>query len=137
MDGKWMVNDQEDDIWSGIDGGDEFDTKDEAIAYARQYQNDEESEYYGQTLYVGMQKLIDPKDYFYVDANDLCERAAERLWDRMGEAADDWPGISKDQATELRRRLDECTQAFIADYKSVFGDRYMIEKVEEVKPLND
>lgn len=133
---RWMANDSEDGIWNGLDGLDEFPTKAEAIAYARAFQQDPESEHFEHTVYVGRVVPVDKRTAFRVLAYDVIERASLHADDMAGEAASDtsWPDLSKSEEVALQALLDEAIDKFIAAHGDGIMDVFGIRDVEEIKP---
>lgn len=133
-DERWMVNEQEDGIWRGIDGPDDFETKEDAITYATACQNDPDSEHFERTLYIGRVVLVDKKTAFHVDANDVVERAGLHADDMAGEVASDtnWPNLVKAEYEALQAVLDEAIDKFIAAHGDGIQDIFGIRDVEEV-----
>lgn len=94
-DGKWVYSDN-DEVFSSFD----HDTELSAIDDALDYYDDAE------TIYVGQVKTLDVRRM--IRAEYLIENIGERAYDDVGEAAEHWPELSKDQQAEL--------EGIIADY---------------------
>lgn len=109
-DGKWVYGDN-DEVFSSFD----HETELSAVTDALDNYADAETIYVGQVKTLNVRRMI--------RADYLLENIGERAYDDVGEAAEHWPELSKDQQAEL--------EGIIADYilsKSP-ADFYSVENV--------
>ncbi|WP_407270017.1 hypothetical protein [Radiobacillus sp. PE A8.2] len=133
--GKWLINIVEDGIW---DSSEEFDTKEEAIAYGKlefegiyEEENGEEfnSELYKKEFFVGKIERFVPS----VCVDSVVERIAENAYDEVGDVAESYlERISKEEYNSLEERLNQALNEWLDKTKNhpTFYTIVNTEKVE-------
>jgi len=118
-DGKWVYGDN-DEVFNSCD----HETELSAVTDALDNYADAE------TIYVGQVKALDVRRM--IRADYLLEIIGERAYDDVGEAAEHWPELSKDQQAELEGIIaDYILSKSPADFNSVENVRvYTREQAE-------
>jgi hypothetical protein len=68
--------------------------------------------------------------HFFPDADDLCETAAERASDEVGDPAEEYPEVSDEAKTELNALLEAWAEKHIATPRFWIGDGGEPERIE-------
>lgn len=133
--GKWLINLVEDEIWGSSD---EFDTKEEAIAYGKEefeglYEDENgekfDSEIYKKIFYVGKVERFVPS----VCADSVIETLRDNAYDEVGEFAETFlERISKEEYTFLEERLNQALNDWLDETKNhpTFYKIVDVEKIE-------
>ncbi|MCR6515322.1 hypothetical protein M4I33_10630 [Clostridium sp. LY3-2] len=120
--GKWVAEmSLNSDIWHG----DEFDTKEQAIAEGRKLAKDDDLNKFkiGQT---------EPACNFGIDVDNVIERISETMYDDIGEVAEDYLGdVTVEHLLELEEKLNEVFFKWQKEhgYEPTF---YKIINIEEI-----
>ncbi|HEY6037094.1 MAG TPA: hypothetical protein VIV58_22600 [Kofleriaceae bacterium] len=114
-DGKWTCSTQE-EHW---DCTEEFNTRDEALAYAVSEHVPEMGLDHGDNLWVGQIQAVtlEPIVESLFDAESIEDRIACWLYDNVGEDFADDIAITKAQGEDLERRLAETFRAWATEHK--------------------
>lgn len=132
--GKWIINLVEDGNWNSME---EFDSKEEAIAYGKENfeeiyeeENGEKfnSETYNKVFYVGKIDRYVPS----VDVDRVIENITENAYDEVGEFAEDYlDNVSKEEYGFLEEKMNEVLHKWLDETKNhpTFWKIVGVEKV--------
>ena len=126
-DGKWMASTRE-EHW---DSSEEFDTREEAIEYAKHVLAIEHNLEDGATLYTGQVSKItsDKLAAHGADASCVIDNLGERLYELLGDEVDhDFP-VTTEQEADLDARLT----ATIRDWMIAHGLEPTLFEIEHVE----
>lgn len=83
----------------------------------------------GQTIHIGVAVPVSPLQ-FDIDGDGVLERIGEHAYDLVGEAAEDWPDATREEAADLGERLTAVLHAWM-DETGNGPEFFMVESVEK------
>lgn len=118
--GKWVHHETEEETWITHD---EFETKEDAIKAGKQ-------EYEG-GFFVGKAKMVDTP--VISGSCDILEVIQERVYDQVGEVAEDYLGaeVTREQEKELEKEINDAILKWMKKYNHL-PQFWTIDNIEEV-----